>query len=287
MSKSVKQTRIVTLQDWFNLATKACSPQNPTAPHQIASKVFKLSRTQLIQIAPTKKLTRTNLAKLNNLLGRLLAGRPLAQVVGRTNFYNLSFKVNSKVLSPRAETEELVDYATKHLPKNAKAIDIGCGSGAIGLSLAKARPDLTVTLSDISVKALSLARNNTTRGGLKTNILEFKRSSLIKKFVQSDLENSFFLANLPYVSKNWDKLNKKSLKHEPNISLFASNNGIQAIQNLIISLNSRSLLHSKNWLLIEHDPKQLTDLKSLCKKEDLEIEVISDYVSKVFKVTKK
>lgn len=275
--------KVLTLQDWLNKANKSCSANNPTAPIQIAGKIFKLSKTRLLQIAPEKKLTRTQLARLNNLLGRLLAGRPISQVTKQTSFHNLQLQINSNVLSPRAETEELVNYAIKNIPQNSKVFDIGCGSGAIGLSLSKARADLKVTLSDISPKALSLTRINLRKNGLKKSNLEIRRSSLIKKFDQKDLEDSFFLANLPYVSKNWSKLNQKQLQHEPKISLFAKQNGLQTIYSLIDSLYSRNLLNSQNWLLIEHDPKQLQNLELFCTKLSLKLERISDYVSKISK----
>lgn len=277
----MSKNNIHTLQNWLDLAHRACSKHNPKAPELIVGKVLKLNKSQILSHAAARKLTKKELAKLNNLLGRVLAGRPLAAVLGQTEFYNLKLRVNSNVLAPRPETEQLVQFAVQNIPQNSKVLDIGCGSGAIGLSLVKARPDLTVTLSDISPKALSLSKINSVRNALKNHNISFRRSNLIKKFVQQELQDTFFLANLPYVSKSWPKLNKKSLQHEPKISLFAKNNGLQIIQNLIISLTSRQLLTSINWLLIEHDPKQLADLQKLCKKMNLSLEKISNYVSKI------
>lgn len=273
----------ITLQNWLELAHRACRNNNPKAPHLIAAHILKLSQTQIISTAPQKKLTQKKLAKLNNLLGKVLAGRSLAATLGKTDFYNLKLKINSKVLVPRAETEQLIEFAVQNIPANSKVLDIGCGSGAIGLSLAKARPDLTVILSDINPKALSLARTNAAINKLKNHQLEFIRSNLIKKVVQKDLSEFFFLANLPYVSKSWPKLNKKSLSHEPKLSLFATNQGLQIILNLIHSLLSQNLLTSKNWLLIEHDPKQFQKLQKICQKSNLSLDSITSYISKISK----
>lgn len=277
----MSKNKIHTLQNWLDLAHRACSDHNPKAPELIVGKVLKLNKSQILGHAAARRLTKKELAKLNNLLGKVLAGRPLAPVLGQTEFYNLKLKVNSNVLAPRPETEQLVQFAVQNIPPDSKVLDIGCGSGAIGLSVSKARPDLIVTLSDISPKALSLSKINSVRNALQNQNISFRRSNLIKKFVQQELQGYFFLANLPYVSRSWPKLNKKSLGHEPKISLFAKNNGLQIIENLIISLTSHQLLTSTNWLLIEHDPKQLTDLQKFCKKLNLSLEEVSGYVSKI------
>lgn len=274
----------LTLQQWLNLARRSCSTRYPQVPELIASKVLKLNKTQLLTESHIK-LTKKQLAKLNNLLGKILAGRPPAAVLGSTDFYNLKLKVNSHVLAPRPETEQLIEFAAQSIPPNSKVLDIGCGSGAIGLSLAKARPDLSLILSDISSRALSLARINLAKNKISTSSVSFKRTNLIKKFVQKDLledlRESFFLANLPYVSKSWPKLNKKSLAHEPSTALFAQANGTQVIHNLVASLSAHKLLTNKNWLLIEHDPRQLQNLQQLCQNLSLNLEKISNYISKI------
>lgn len=268
-----------TLEAWLQKAHRATSVSNPQAPELMAGKVLKLKRTDISLKSKEIKLSQKNMLKLNNLLGRLLAGRPLSSVLHHTEFHNISLKINGKVLSPRAETEELVEYAIKNIPKNSKVFDIGTGSGAIGLSVAKARPDLSVTVTDLSYKTLNFAKLNARKN--KITGVGFVKSSLFKNIDQKDLENAYILANLPYVNPNWRGLKHQNLKHEPHTALFAGAKGMQIIANLIDQAIAKKLITKSNWILLEHDPKQFEDLTDYCSRLGMTTQTISPYVTLV------
>jgi release factor glutamine methyltransferase len=269
----------VTLEYWLVNARSATKDTNPNAPDLIARKVLKLSKPELISKSKELKLSKKNYLKLNNLLGKVLSGRPLSAALKHTQFHNIKLKINSKVLSPRAETEELVEYAIKNIPNSATVLDVGTGTGAIGLSLAKARPDLRLILTDLQSSTLNLAKLNARKNRISS--AEFKQSNLIKFFDQKDIQNSFFLANLPYVNKNWPKVEMSKLKFEPHSALFAKKDGLQIIYNLLDEIHSKNLLSKNNWILLEHDPKQFTNLTKYCSSLNYSTQKISDFITLV------
>lgn len=270
---------VTTLDSWLKKARKATLKTNPQAANDIARHILKISKTDLIASAEHISISKKNLLKMDNLLGRILAGRPLSAVLGHTEFHNINLKINSKVLSPRAETEELVEYAIKNIPKDSKVFDIGTGSGAIGLSVAKARPDLSVTVTDLSYKTLNLAKLNARKN--KITGVEFVKSNLFKNIDQNEIAGAYILANLPYVNPNWRGLKHQNLKHEPQTALFAGAKGMQIITNLIDQSTTKKLLTKSNWILLEHDPKQFEALTDYSSRLGMATQTISPYVSLV------
>jgi len=269
------------LESWLIKARKATYHTNPKAPEVIVGKVLKLSKTDLATKAQNISLSTKKIRKLDNLLGRLLAGRPLSAVIGSTDFHGIKLKINSRVLSPRPESEKLVEYVIENVQKSATIFDIGTGSGAIGLAISKARPDLKVILTDISPEALQLAKRNAKLNKL-TNI-EFINSNLFKKVVQYPSSQSstvsYFIANLPYVDRRWNNINIKRLSFEPDSALFSNKKGLQIIENFLDELSTRKLLTKINFALIEHDPKQHHSIKDICDKIGFQTKKVSEFVT--------
>lgn len=147
---------------------------------------------------------------------------PPQYLLGKADFYGLTFKVAPGVLIPRLETEELVEWILNEYPNQKMSVlDLGTGSGAIGISLKANRPDWKVTLSDISADALKIARENAEL--LEQNV----------KIVKSDLfeqisdKYDLIVSNPPYISFDEKKLMDKSvLEHEPQQALFAQDEGL-------------------------------------------------------------
>jgi len=113
--------------------------------------------------------------KINRLVNRRLKKEPIAYILGEKEFYSLDFKVNKNVLIPRPETELLVDMAIYYGKMDSNVLDIGTGSGAISIALSYNRPDLKIVATDISEKALIMARKNA-KNILKSNNIKFKQS---------------------------------------------------------------------------------------------------------------
>jgi len=150
----------------------------------------------------------------------LLAGRPIQHITGKAWFMGEAYTVNEQVLIPRPETEELVDWVIEYAEIKGKALrilDIGTGSGCIGIALKKALPEATVTAIDISTSAIKIAEGNATT--LKAEI----------EFVALDILNTAFLpgqydviiSNPPYIPmQEMKNMELQVTDHEPNIALF-------------------------------------------------------------------
>lgn len=160
---------------------------------------------------------------------RLLVNEPPQYIVGLAPFFGDMFQVDKRVLIPRFETEELVAWAAKEQQHATTGLDLGTGSGAIGLTLAAQLPHCQMTLSDVSADALAVATANA------------KRLDRRVKLVQSDLfvglgaaQFDFILANLPYIKPSEKPvMDKSTLQYEPALALFAGADGLALFRRFV------------------------------------------------------
>lgn len=165
---------------------------------------------------------------------RAVEREPVAYITGRRGFRRLELAVDRRALIPRPETELLVELALARLPRDARVLDVGTGSGAVALALADERPDLLVSGSDTSADALALARTNGERLGLHADWL---RADLL-----DGAPDRFdaILSNPPYVAESERaSLAPEILRHEPPDALFAGPDGLDAIRALLVQVASR------------------------------------------------
>ncbi|WP_338358732.1 peptide chain release factor N(5)-glutamine methyltransferase [Yeosuana marina] len=166
----------------------------------------------------------------NQLLKNSLAGLkkeiPIQYILGETEFYGLPFKVNSSVLIPRPETEELVSWIINQQPKTEKQklsiLDIGTGSGCIAISLAKKLPNAKVYALDVSKDALNVAKQN---AELNNVVIEFFEADILNSKAWSEefknLTLDVIVSNPPYVRElEKDMMKNNVLKNEPHLALF-------------------------------------------------------------------
>ncbi|AVH75093.1 peptide chain release factor N(5)-glutamine methyltransferase [Weissella koreensis] len=161
-------------------------------------------------------------------------GQPVQYALGHAPFYGREFKVDRRVLIPRPETEELVDWILKDETANfLNILDIGTGSGAIAITLKAERPNWTVTASDISKDALSVAKDNQVQQNVDVSLVE---SDLLDQFVP---EHQFdvIVSNPPYIAEQEKFVMDDSvLMYEPDLALFAADEGLALYKRMAQSL---------------------------------------------------
>lgn len=149
---------------------------------------------------------------------------PVAYLTGSKGFRHLDLRVDPRVLIPRPDTEALVEWAVRGLPRGARVIDVGTGSGAIALALKDERSDLDVAATDSSADALAVARENAARLGLEVT---FAHGDLL-----AGLQADAVLSNPPYVETD-AKLAPEITLHEPPEALFAGADGLDLYRRLV------------------------------------------------------
>ena len=174
---------------------------------------------------------------------------PVAYIIGHKEFYGRRFVVTPDTLIPRPESEEIIAqlgmWLAKH-PKAKRLIDVGTGSGILGITAALEHPNLHVTLADISAKALAVARKNAESHQANVTSIE---SNLLDSY---PLKPEIILANLPYVDRSWTT--SPDIDHEPDLALYAHDGGLALINELIQQANDQ--LASNGVLILEADPRQ-------------------------------
>mgnify|MGYP001746272250 FL=1 len=175
---------------------------------------------------------------------------PAQYIIGYAEFYGMQLKVDERVLIPRPETEELVDLIlTENPEKNLKVLDIGTGSGAIALALAKNRPDWSVTAADISQDALELATENAKRQNLD---LTFIRTDC---FSEISSKYDIIVSNPPYISRADEvEVSLNVLHSEPHLALFADEDGLAIYRR--IAEDSKDYLNDGGKIYLEIGYKQ-------------------------------
>ena len=180
-----------------------------------------LSFTDFV-LALQKEVTEEEKQFVKGIFQQLVDHKPAQYIIGQADFYGMQLKVDERVLIPRPETEELVELILAENPeKNLKVLDIGTGSGAIALALAKNRPDWSVAAVDISQDALDLARENAKNQ--KLNIF-FKKSDC---FAEISEKYDIIVSNPPYIScEDESEVGLNVLYSEPHLALFADEDGL-------------------------------------------------------------
>ena len=191
---------------------------------------------------------------------KLAAHIPAQYIIGHTEFFGMQLKVDERVLIPRPETEELVDLIlTENPEKNLKVLDIGTGSGAIALALAKNRPDWSVTAADISQDALELATENAKRQDLNL--------SFIKSDCFSEISSKYdiIVSNPPYISReDQEEVGLNVLHSEPHLALFADEDGLAIYRR--IAEDSKDYLNDGGKIYLEIGYKQGQSVPDLFRK---------------------
>ncbi len=244
------------------------------------------------------------LESASKLLERRLMREPLAYITHNKEFYTRNFYVDKNVLIPRPESETIIDVlkecisvfeedvaasqpsATGAKPRKAasenaethsfkkRLLDIGTGSGCLGITAKLEFPQLSVTLSDISEDALNVARKNAKDLGAKP--LRYVQSDLLEHWLahKSPKKFDFIIANLPYVDRSWER--SPETNFEPSLALFADDNGMTLIKKCI--QQASKLTSVSGYLVLEADPEQHQTIISYASKHGFSHVRTDDYI---------
>ena len=203
-----------------------------------------------VSIALDTIVSAKNITAFEKALLRLKKQEPIQYILGTTEFYGLTFKVNKHTLIPRPETEELVDWVLSNLHDQDSMLDIldiGTGSGCIAISLAKNIPTAIVSGLDVSEKALEVAQENAVKNQV---LVSFCKKDILKT---TALKNKYdvMVSNPPYVRQLEKKaMNANVLDYEPGIALFVPNEDPLLFYRKIAQLAMVSL-QTRGWLYFE------------------------------------
>jgi release factor glutamine methyltransferase len=211
-----------------HIREKLSSRYGPSESESISFLIFEhvlgYSRLQ-VHLKKDETIPDAKITEIEEILNRLVNGEPIQYILEKADFYGLTFFVNSHVLIPRQETEELVDWIIKDdKPPAPEILDIGTGSGCISVSLAKNIPDAKVSAYDISAEAISIANQNAKNNAVgictrQVDILQWEAVPVDKTF-------DIIVSNPPYVKEEEKSLILDHVvSQEPHLALFVSNDG--------------------------------------------------------------
>lgn len=182
------------------------------------------------------------------LLARRAAGEPVAYLTGTQGFWSLDLRVTPATLIPRPETERLVELSLARLPADApcRVADLGTGSGAIALAIARERPMAAVVATDASKAALAVAVANAQRNGIDNTW--FRRGDWCEALGRDRFD--LIASNPPYIALADPHLDQGDLRHEPPDALASGDDGLDAIRRIV--RDAPAHLAPAGWLLLEH-----------------------------------
>ena len=193
------------------------------------------------------------------LVQRRLSGEPIAYILGSREFYGLQLKTTSATLIPRPDTETLVEAALTKISQNSNldVLDLGTGTGAVALAIAKNRPHCKVRAVDASSSALSVALDN-------AQFLKLENVRLLESNWFSNLQNEKFdviVSNPPYIAQDDVHLKQGDLRFEPISALASGVDGLDDIRKII--QDAPEYLNPNGWLMLEHGYDQANAVAAL------------------------
>ena len=207
----------------------------------------------------------------------LESGKPLQYVIGNVNFHGIKFYIDERVLIPRFETEELVDntinYIKKHFTEPVDIVDLGTGSGVIGLTLEQKVSTKSVDLIDISKEALEVTHKNCEKLNSKANLIENDMlENITKKY-------DVIISNPPYIKEN-EEIEDIVKENEPHLALYAGIDGMDCYKKIFKNINNN--MKEKCLVALEIGYEQKEDIINLINEylDNVQIEVKKDLSEK-------
>ena len=251
---------------------KKAGIETPVLDAQILlSYILKIPRWKLI-IKENEELPQEIVEKFFNFVEKRANRIPVAYITGEKEFYGLPFKVEKDVLIPRPETEILVEEVLKRIKniKNPVGIEVGIGSGCISISLLKNKPDLKMIATDISEKAVKIAKENAKIHKVDKRLFIIKTDKL--KGVKGKYD--FIVSNPPYIPQNEYESLQPEVKKEPKEALIAKDEGLEFYKDIISE--GYKLLKENGFFAFEVGYNQAEKVEKLLQKKGLKTEKVKD-----------
>lgn len=219
------------------------------------------------------RLQHSEILKLYDCAKAIKLGQPIQQILGESRFLTLKISLNNKVLIPRPETEELCDLIIRENPGAKRILDIGTGSGCIGIALKKYIPDAETEACDICADALNTALENAIQN--ETDI-QFKKADVLGSDFPTHFQDRFDLivSNPPYVLRSEAAdMQQQVLDHEPHLALFVEGQDPVLFYKKIIE-HCSSLLNPRGKLYFELNPLTANQVEQFAKDSGLYSEIL-------------
>ena len=227
----------------------------------VLQSIFNIEQTALA-LSPTKLFNENQKRELEKVLKQLLQEQPLQYIIGKAYFRSLTLTVNSSVLIPRPETEELVNWVLEdhqNLEEKQTLIDFGTGSGCIAIALAKEQPSFEVTAIDFYSSVLNLAKQNAIKNKTSVSFLQHDILQLNTLKLNVDI----IVSNPPYIPPSEQREMKPNvLNYEPHLALFVPENDPLIFYRSILEYGLLYLV-SDGLIYFEINPRFLSEMKSL------------------------
>lgn len=268
----------MTIKELLNQAVIMLKNENIDAPKNKARMLLEATlkkSKEYLMIYDTKEVTPIERDRYIRNVKRLILGEPLQYITGRQEFMKLNFLVTKDVLIPRADTEILVEEVIKIAENktNPVILDMCTGSGAIAVSLAKYVKNVKVYATDISEKALEIAKKNAEFNGVKNNI-KFIESNLFDKI--KDKKFDIIVSNPPYIETDTIKKLTKDVQNEPKIALDGGKDGLDFYRK--IADNGYKFLNRQGYICLEIGYNQRIAVRKIMenKKRYVNIKCLKD-----------
>ncbi len=240
----------------------------------LIAQVLELKRLELY-LDLDRPLTEAQLNTLRPLVKRRANREPLQYILGTVEFYGMELKVDSRALIPRHETEELVEQVVKQLSVTPRTIlDLGTGSGALALALAKEYPDARVDAVDLSSSALSLAKENAQSLGLESSI-RFHQGSWFSPLNANETRYDLIVSNPPYLTlEEMTTAEPEVVDYEPQNALVSGEDGLDAIRKIFNTVGT--FLKDEGLFALETGISQQSELNALSAASNLNGHFLED-----------
>ena len=266
----------------LNFAQKELKKENITSniidSEVLLSYILKKERSYLLINQDSYIISESLLNKFKDLIEQRKTKKPVSQIIGKKYFWKYSFYVNKFTLTPRPETEHLIELSLKNMNNSKKnnILDIGTGSGCIIISLLKEAKNSSGVAIDICKEALNVAKYNAKMHHILNRIKFFKSS--VDKFLFGTYD--LIVSNPPYINKiNLKYLEEDVKNFDPEISLNGGKEGLEIIERVIYC--AKKLCKYNGKLILEIDPIQKKRVINILKKNGFNnCKVFKDYSQK-------